>query len=80
MDLLASLTEECPNLRWVRYLENWKANSREDLFQFWNYIRENNIDLDSGETEWREVSFIFLTDSGLILNGRSLNEDTKEAI
>ena len=57
--LLASLTEECPNLRWVRYLENWKANSRDDLFQFWNYISENNIDLDCGETEWTEVSFIY---------------------
>ena len=52
--LLETLTEECPNLRWVRYLENWKANSREDLVKFWDHIRVNNIDLDCGEVEWRE--------------------------
>ena len=54
-NLLTALTEECPNLRWVRYLENWKANSREDLVEFWDYVRVNNIALDCGEEEWREV-------------------------
>ena len=58
-NLLVTLTEECSNLRWVRYLENWKANSREDLYKFWEYIRENNVDLDCGEMEWKEVICIY---------------------
>ena len=62
-------------------MENWKANSRDDLFQFWNYIRENNIDLDCGETEWKEVSFTFhRTPASFSLIGRTWNEETKETI
>ena len=50
----------CPNLCSVRYLSNWKAVTKIELMQFWKDMRENNIDIDFGEEEWKEVKFKIL--------------------
>ena len=39
----------------ARSLLNWKANSGEDVKALWAWVRENNIDLDSGEDDWKKV-------------------------
>ena len=46
----------CPKLCSVRYLSNWKGVTRIELMQFWKEMRENNVDIDFGEKEWKEVS------------------------
>ena len=46
----------CPNLCSVRYLSNWKGVTTIELMQFWEDMRENNVDIDFGEEEWKEVN------------------------
>ena len=50
----------CPNLCSVRYLSNWKAVTKIELMKFWKDMRENNVDIDFGEEEWKEVKFEIL--------------------
>ena len=52
---LNHILEMCPDLRSVRYLSNWKAVTRTELLEFWREMRENNVDIDFGEEEWKEV-------------------------
>ena len=47
--------EKCPKFRTVRFLENWSGILEEDLFGFWNELKNNNIDFDAGEEEWKKV-------------------------
>ena len=42
----------------ARSLLNWKANSGEDVQGLWAWVRENNIDLDSGEDDWKKVKVV----------------------
>ena len=52
---LNQLIESCTNLTSVNYLINWKSISRPELLSFWRCLRENNIDIDFGEKEFKEV-------------------------
>merc|ERR1719325_112258 len=54
LEALYHVMEMCPNLSSVRYLSNWKAVTRMELLEFWNQMRENNVDIDFGENEWKE--------------------------
>merc|ERR1711976_13611 len=54
LNSLYHILETCPNLCSVRYLSNWKAVTRSELIQFWKDMRENNVDIDFGEQEWKE--------------------------
>ena len=56
LDAVTYLIENCPNLSSIRYLINWKSISRNDLLEFWKLVRENNVDIELGETEWVQVS------------------------
>jgi len=49
-----TLLESCPRLRWVRYLDCWKGSTNQELIMFWEFLRKNNIDIDSGEAEWKQ--------------------------
>ena len=60
LNSLYHILETCPNLCSVRYLSNWKAVTRSELIQFWKDMRENNVNIDFGEQEWKEVSSGFL--------------------
>jgi len=51
---LNQLIESCTNLTSVNYLINWKSISRPELLSFWRCLRENNIDIDFGEKEFKE--------------------------
>ena len=55
MSTMYTLLETCPELRWVRYMDSWKRITMEEVIKFWKFLRENNLDLDCGEEEWKQV-------------------------
>ena len=55
IELVFLLIENCPRFKKVRFIENWEANTEDEINNFWRYIETNNIDLDAGEKESYEV-------------------------
>jgi len=51
LDTVHLLLSSCSRFRNVRYIDIWRAVSKDDLETFREWIRDENIDLDTGEAE-----------------------------